>query len=75
MGRNYYEYEIREIASNKVVKSLYIPADTESKGWVLGQWYTEEDTKNLKAQIKSKDGLFVANHIETHYDSSGGELF
>ena len=75
MGRNYYEYEIREIASNKVVKSIYIPESTETRGWILGHWYIEEDTKNLKTQIKSEDGLFVANHIETHYDSSGGDLF
>lgn len=75
MGKNYYEYEVREIKSNKFVKSIYIPENTDSRGWVLGQWYKEEDTKNLKPQIKGKDGLFIAIYKETHHDSEGGDLF
>lgn len=74
MARNYYEYEVREIASNKVVKSLYISGITEDKGWILGEWYENEDG-TIKTEIKSKDGLFIANFIERHYDTSGGELF
>ena len=74
MGRNYYEYEVREIASNKVVKSVYISGITEDRGWVLGEWYENEDG-TIKTEIKSKDGLFIAKFIERHYDTSGGELF
>jgi len=75
VARNYYEYEIREVSSNEVVKTLYIPEDTVEKGWVLGQWYEDKDSKELKTEIKSEDGLFIATYITSHYDSSGGELF
>lgn len=74
MGRNYYEYEVREIASNKVVKSIYISGITDDRGWILGEWYENEDG-TLKSEIKSADGLFIATHKDTHYDSSGGDSF
>jgi hypothetical protein len=75
MGKSYYEYEIKNTKSNKVVHTIYIPGDTDDKGWILGEWYLDKKTNTPKPQIKSKDNDFIANFVERHYDISGGELF
>ena len=74
MGKLYFEYEIRSTADNSVVDTIFIPEETETKGWVLGHWYMTE-TNEPKLQIKSKDNTKIAILKDKHYDTSGGDLF
>ena len=74
MGKTYYEYSITDTSIDKEVSEVFIAGDTDDKGWILGQWYRNEDDI-AKQTIQSVDGLFVAKLIEIHYDSEGGELF
>jgi len=75
VGKLYHEYEIRDTATNKVVDTLYIPEDTETKGWVLGVWYKVNENERPIAQIKSKDNLKIATYTGHHINEDGGDLF
>ncbi len=75
MSKLYYEYEIRDIASNTPIDTIFIPEDTETKGWIFGTWYMSEDNNRPLLQIKSKDNLKIASLIKTHCDLEGGDLF
>jgi hypothetical protein len=74
VGKTYYEYSITDASINKIVSEVFIAGDTDDKGWILGQWYRDEDSV-VRQTIQSADGLHIANLIETHYDTEGGELF
>lgn len=74
MGKTYYEYSITDTSIDKPVSEVFIAGDTEDKGWILGQWYRNEEGV-VKQTIQGVDGLFYAKLIEIHYDSDGGELF
>ena len=74
MGKTYYEYSITDTSINQIVSEVFIAGDTDEKGWVLGQWYRNEDG-TTKQTIHGTDGLFIADLVETHYDTEGGELF
>lgn len=75
MSKLYYEYEIRDIASNTIIDTIYIPESTETKGWILGKWYAMETDNTPHLQIKSEDNSKIATLIKTHCDMEGGELF
>jgi hypothetical protein len=75
VGKLYHEYEIRDTATNKIVDTIYIPEDTETKGWVLGIWYMETQSNRPFQQIKSKNNLQIATYKGHHINEDGGDLF
>ena len=75
VGKLYHEYEIRDTATNKIVDTIYIPEDTETKGWVLGTWYAVKETNRPIPQIKSEDSSRIAIYRGHHFDVEGGDLF
>tara|TARA_A100001037_G_scaffold290243_1_gene302866 strand:+ start:32660 stop:32887 length:228 start_codon:yes stop_codon:yes gene_type:complete len=75
MSKLYYEYEIRDISSNTVINTIYVPENTDTKGWILGTWYIAESADKPRLQIKAKDNSKIATLIKTHVDIEDGDLF
>ena len=75
MGKLHHEYEVRDTATNKVVDTIYIPEDTETKRWVLGIWYLNKDKKCPIAQIKSNDNSRIATYKGYTFITPGDDLF
>jgi hypothetical protein len=75
MGKSYYEYEVKDTKSDKIINTIFIPEGTDDKGWVLGKWYLDKETQTPKTHIHSDDGDFIASFVERHYDTEGGDLF
>ncbi len=75
MGKLYHEYEVRDSATNEIIDTIYIPEDTETKGWVFGNWYRKKEDGTPCVQIKSEDNTKIATYKGHHINEDGGDLF